>query len=202
MNISSNPPVAAAAPAAPTVPVSPAAPALPDIRDIKPPYVISSGHAWLWWMLLALVLAIAAFLYWRWWRKKKAIIPTVPPVPAHIRAKQKLTEAMALINEPKPFCILVSDTVRYYLEERFDIHAPERTTEEFLRELQTTTLLLKDQKESLENFLESCDLVKFAKYEPGVTELQGLHDSAVRLVEETEPPPVIDGEAPAENRPS
>ena len=196
MNISSNPPVAS------PVPVAQAAPVMPDIRDIKPPYVIATGHAWLWWTLLALALAVAAFLYWRWWRKQKASVPTVPLVPAHIRAKQKLAEAIALINQPKPFCILVSDTVRYYLEERFDIHAPERTTEEFLRELQTTTLLLKDQKESLENFLESCDLVKFAKYEPGVTELQGLHDSALRLVEETEPPPVIDGAAPAENRPS
>ena len=205
MNISSNTPLAtvpSAVPVASTAPVASAAPQLPDIRDIKPPYVIATGHAWLWWTLLIIALAVAAFLYWRWWRKKKAIVPTVPPVPAHIRAKQKLAEAMALIDQPKPFCILVSDTVRYYLEERFDIHAPERTTEEFLRELQSTNLLLKDQKESLENFLESCDLVKFAKYEPGVTELQDLHDSAVRLVEETEPPPVIDGGAPAENRPS
>ncbi len=202
MNISSNPPVASATPTVPSAPVAPAAPALPDIRDIKPPYVISTGHAWLWWTLLALALAIAAFLYWRWRQQKKATAPTRPPVPAHIRAKQKLAEAMALINQPKPFCTLVSDTVRYYLEERFDIHAPERTTEEFLRELQSTNLLLKDQKESLGTFLASCDLVKFAKYEPGVTELQGLHDSALRLVEETEPPPVMDGEAPAENRPS
>ena len=208
MNISSNTPLAtvpSAVPVASTATVAPVAsapPAMPDIRDIKPPYVISTGHAWLWWTLLALALAIAAFLYWRWRQQKKATAPTIPPVPAHIRAKQKLAEAIALINQPKPFCTLVSDTVRYYLEERFDIHAPERTTEEFLRELQSTNLLLKDQKESLGNFLESCDLVKFAKYEPGITELQGLHDSALRLVEETEPPPVIDGEAPAENRPS
>ena len=62
-------------------------------------------------------------------------ISIVPPIPAHIRAKQKLAEALALISQPKAFCILVSDTVRFYLEERFEFHAPERTTEEFLREL-------------------------------------------------------------------
>ena len=50
-------------------------------------------------------------------------------------------------------------------------------------------LLVKEQKESLGNFLESCDLVKFAKYEPGEDELLGLHGSAVKLVEETEPQP-------------
>ena len=82
----------------------------------------------------------------------------------------------------------MSDTARFYLEERFDFRAPERTTEEFLRELAGTKLLLPDQKESLGEFLESCDLVKFAKYEPGEKELRELHYSAVRLVEETEPP--------------
>lgn len=98
-----------------------------------------------------------------------------------------LEKALELIARPKPFCILVSDTVRVYLEERFNFHAPERTTEEFLHELRGTDLLAAEQKEKLGEFLESCDLVKFAKYEPGEKELRGLHDSAVRLVEETEP---------------
>ena len=75
-------------------------------------------------------------LAWRWWQKRRSQIPVVPPVPAHVRAKQKLAEALALIAQPKPFCIVVSDTIRAYLEERFDFHAPERTTEEFLHELQ------------------------------------------------------------------
>ncbi|HEY5915073.1 MAG TPA: hypothetical protein VJA21_31145, partial [Verrucomicrobiae bacterium] len=65
--------------------------------------------------------------------------------------------------------------------------APERTTEEFLRELKHTNLLTPDQKRSLGEFLEKCDLVKFAKYEPAESELRDLHGSAVRLVEETEP---------------
>ena len=111
----------------------------------------------------------------------------MPPVPAHIRAKEALQKALEIIGQPKSFCILVSDTVRLYLEERFNFHAPERTTEEFLRELSATNLLTDDQKESLGRFLESCDLVKFAKYEPGEHELRELHSSAVRLVEETEP---------------
>ena len=92
------------------------------------------------------------------------------------------------------FCFLVSDIVRFYLEERFDFRAPERTTEEFLRELGETNLLLPEQKESLGNFLESCDLVKFAKYEPGENELRELHNSAVKLVEETEPKKISNSE--------
>lgn len=157
-----------------------------DIRGIKPPIEISSGWTWLW-VPAALATLAAIYLLWRWWQKRRAQIAFVPPVPAHVRAKQKLEEALTLISQPKPFVTAVSDTARMYLEERFDFHAPERTTEEFLRELGGTKLLLPDQKESLGNFLASCDLVKFAKYEPGENELRGLHGSAVQLVEETEP---------------
>ncbi|MEI8291120.1 MAG: hypothetical protein WCH99_16765 [Verrucomicrobiota bacterium] len=162
------------------------APVAEDIRDIKPPFEISDGFAWLWWGLIVVTLLVATLLAWRWWRNRKTNIVLPPPVPAHVRAKQKLEEALSLIAQPKPFVIAVSDTARAYLEERFQFHAPERTTEEFLRELGGTKLLLPEQKESLGEFLARCDLVKFAKYEPGENELRGLHASALRLVEETE----------------
>jgi hypothetical protein len=170
-----------------------------DIRDIKPPIEIPSGWEWLWWTLGALMIFVLASLIWRHLHRRMTQVSDAPPIPAHIRARQKLEEALALISQPKPFCILVSDTVRFYLEERFDFHAPERTTEEFLRELGGTDLLLPEQKESLGSFLESCDLVKFAKYEPGESELHALHHSAVKLVEETEPRETkTESEQPAE----
>jgi len=171
-----------------------------DIRDIKPPVAISNGWEWLWWGLVILVIVAAIILWWRWWQKKKLNVPVVPPVPAHIRAKQKLEEALALIAQPKPFVIAVSDTARTYLEERFTFHAPERTTEEFLRELSGTDLLLPEQKDSLGNFLASCDLVKFAKYEPREPELRELHTAAVRLVDETEPKAVQSPESKVQSQ--
>lgn len=160
------------------------------LRDIKPPIDIPNPWFWVWVALAALALAGLLFWAWKRWRKKKAEAPPAPAIPAHVRAKQKLQEALALIGQPKEFCILVSDTIRWYLEERFNFHAPERTTEEFLYELQETDLLLRDQKESLSEFLKRCDLVKFARYEPLEPELHDLHDAAVRLVEETEPLPL------------
>ena len=170
-----------------------------DIRDIKPPLEIVGGWAWLWWLVLVAAIAIAALCLWRWLKRRNLNVVLPPPIPAHIRAKQKLHEALALITQPKPFVIAVSDTARTYLEERFDFHAPERTTEEFLRELAGTKLLLPDQKDSLGNFLASCDLVKFAKYEPGEKELLELLGSAVRLVEETEPKDLTAAGAQLEN---
>ena len=171
-----------------------------DIRDIKPPIPIPSGWEWLWWTLGTLALMALLFALWKWWLRRKANVPVVPPVPAHVRAKQKLEEALALIAQPKPFVIAVSDTARTYLEERFEFRAPERTTEEFLRELSDTDLLLPEQKDSLGNFLAGCDLVKFAKYEPREPELRGLHASAVRLVDETEPKAVQSPESKVQSQ--
>ena len=159
------------------------------LRDIKPPIAIF--NPWLWLIIGAVVfsvLAVAGALIWFYVLRRKNV-PLPLPIPAHIRAKRHLEEALALLSQPKPFCILVSDTIRHYLEERFEFRAPERTTEEFLHELQKTELLLPDQKESLGEFLKSCDLVKFARYEPREAELRELHGSALRLVDETEPQP-------------
>jgi hypothetical protein len=171
------------------------------LRDIKPPIEII--NVWLWvaigaTALVLVAVAIGLILFFVL-RKKPVVVP--PPVPPHLRAKQKLKEALDLIAQPKPFCILVSDTLRFYLEECFKFRAPERTTEEFLHELQATDRLLPDQKESLGEFLKRCDLVKFAQYEPRETELRELHDSAVRLVEETEPAPTPAASADATRNP-
>lgn len=166
------------------------------LHDIKPPMEIPTGWEWLWVVLGTLVgigvlLGLIALIIILIARNRRTKMPSI--IPAHVRAKQQLDEALKLLGQPKPFAIKISDTLRTYLEERFDFHAPERTTEEFLHELKSTPLLDGPQKESLGAFLQSCDLVKFARYEPAETELTELHRSAYRLVEETEPKPQAEG---------
>jgi hypothetical protein len=169
--------------------VIPSAPAAPDIRGLKPPIYIPDPWFWVWVTLAVLAGLAVMICIWKFWGKKAIATPIIPPIPPHERARAKLDEALALIAQPRPFCIMVSDTVRVYLEERFNFHAPERTTEEFLHELRATDLLVNQQKESLGEFLSVCDMVKFARYEPGKPELEALHQSAVRLIDETEPAP-------------
>ena len=164
------------------------APGNNGLRDIKPPVEIPNPWAWVWWGLAVVAAVLAGYLAWRYWQKRRSERPQAPPIPAHVRARARLQEALALLGQPKEFCVAVSDTIRWYLEERFRFHAPERTTEEFLYELQATNLLLPDQKSSLGEFLNRCDLVKFAKYEPREPELRDLHEAAQRLVDETIPP--------------
>lgn len=158
-----------------------------DIRDIKPPVEIPSGLGWLWCVLGGLIAGALIYVLWRYWRKRQLEIHAPPPEPAHVRAQRKLQQALALIGQPEPFVVAVSGVVRVYLEERFNLRAPERTTEEFLRELAESPVLSQRQKESLGDFLQRADLVKFARYEPGEPELRDMYTAAQRLIEETAP---------------
>jgi len=154
---------------------------------VKPLIAIPNFWLWVIWAGVILALGALAWVAWRFWRKKAAALRAAPPVPPHVRARRALEAALALLSDPKAFSIAVSGAIRSYLEERFDFHAPDRTTEEFLHELQGTNLLTTEQKLSLGDFLVNCDLIKFAKYEPTETELRALHAAALKLVNETEP---------------
>ncbi len=157
-----------------------------DIRAIKPPVEVPNEWAWLWWVagaVILIALAVAALYWWHWRRSRPVSALMVPP---HVRARQRLQQAWALISDARLFCIAVSDALRVYLEERFNLQAPERTTEEFLAELQSTGVLSPEQKQSLGEFLQHCDLVKFARHEPPESDLRQLHDAALRLVDETQ----------------
>src|SRR5687767_6366325 len=107
------------------------------LRDIKGPVEIPD--LWLWLMIgggvLVLLLVVAGLVFFIWKMAQKKLAPPPPP-PPHVRAKRKLREALAKINEPQIFTVLLTDAVRVYLEEQFQLHAPYRTTEEFLHELQ------------------------------------------------------------------
>jgi hypothetical protein len=159
------------------------------LRDIKAPVPIPDYWLYFWIALGVLALLLLGFFAWKFWLKKAFAPKPVPPLPPHVRARRKLKEALAQMNDPKLFVSDCSDAIRVYLEESFDLRAPERTTEEFLHELQKSHRLAENVKASLGEFLSRCDLVKFAKYEPTQMELEDLHNAAIRIVEETEPKP-------------
>src|ERR1035438_8212912 len=105
-----------------------------DIRDIKG--LVPLPHNWWWlWLLLGLA-AILALAYWLWKRRQPTdatnALPPPTPYELAIRALQQLREENPPVEE---FYTRLSDIVRRYLEGRFYLRAPERTTEEFLYEV-------------------------------------------------------------------
>jgi hypothetical protein len=180
-----NRPLATNAPATATTGTNAATAA--DIRPPKPPVRIRGG--WTTWLpvLLGAVVLVLAWLVWRRQRRHRRVAPPTVVIPPYRRALERLRAALDLLHDPHRFTVEVSDTLRVYLEERFHLHAPERTTEEFLAEVRAGQVLTPLQQQLMADFLTRCDLVKFARYEPGEPELRELYDAAVRLVEETEP---------------
>ena len=164
---------------------------IPDIRGLKDMVEIPTGNEWVWWLLVAVaVLVVAGIVAWfirRHLAKCSAELAPPPPPPPHVVAWERLQRALDLIHEAEWFCIEVSHIIRVYLEERFSLHAPDRTTEEFLLELQSSRHLAGEHKQLLANFLSECDMVKFARAEPPEQELRSLHEAASRLVGETQP---------------
>jgi hypothetical protein len=159
------------------------------LRDIAPPLELARPVShWLGWGLLVLAAIFFAFLLLRWLRrgKREQKISLLPP---HQRALQALEKLLArgLVEkrEYKPLYRELSDILRDYIEERFGLHAPERTTEEFMEDLRTTTLLAPQHKSLLKEFLEHCDQVKFAEHLPSTEELQRTVDACRQFIEET-----------------
>lgn len=155
-----------------------------EIHDIRPLVHVPDDWFWVSWITTALV---GVFIVWKVWRLIASLPPAAerkPKVSPEQKAHQQLDLALRHLLDPKLFCSAASDVLRFFLEERFRFHAPERTTEEFLNELQQSSRLNDDQKTLLANFLERCDLVKFARHEPAETELRELHSVAHRLVDD------------------
>ncbi len=79
----------------------------------------------------------------------------------------------------------LSAIVRRYLEFRYEIRAPELTTEEFLLVATARPELGTEHRDMLTAFLERCDRVKFAGYRPDASESLATLDAARGFIEDT-----------------
>lgn len=163
-----------------------------DVRDIKPPVALDKSYFRLY-IIIAIVfgvLILAAIILHYIYRRKHRETESIPePLPAHQIAYNDLESLMAMDliskGQIKEYYYRLSNIVRHYIENRFRLMAPERTTEEFLAEMTVTERLTEDHKELVGNFLEHCDMVKFAAYGPDSREIENSFNSAKKLVDET-----------------
>jgi hypothetical protein len=163
-----------------------------ELHDIRPPVSLPRSMAlWIWASAigggLLLVLLLCAYLYQR--RRNALETDAEPYLPPHEIAYAALERLVSknLIEkgEIKPFYQEISGILRRYIENRFGIHAPEQTTEEFLEGLKSDTRLPSYHQELLKNFLTHCDLVKFAAHQPSTPDIQNTFNSCKLFIEET-----------------
>jgi hypothetical protein len=158
----------------------------PDIHDIRAPYLIPPD--WRLPALLAAALVAMAVLGWWLWRRLRARRPQ-PTLLQRTLARLEATRALMEAGEAGAFSVAVSDVVRAYVEERFNILATQRTTAEFLRDcLAQVGSALQAHEQSLGEFLKFCDLAKFARWSLDRQAMEGMLASARHFVATTAAP--------------
>ena len=145
-----------------------------------------TSYLWLWIVLIVILFVGIAWFFLK--RKKTEEIVRIF-MPAHEIAYNRLRalvkQDLVKAGKIKEFYENISDILRHYIEHRFNLRAPERTTEEFLSELTTANILSGPDQNNLAEFLNHCDLVKFAKYDPTNEQIQKTFDLVKNFIETT-----------------
>jgi len=162
------------------------------LKEIKPPVAFPRSHVgWVWAGISAAVIAVllVVILVVLKKRKKAEIEDAAARIVAHELAYEELkmlvAEGLVDKGQFKLFYYRISGILRRYIENRFGLHAPEQTTEEFLAGIETSHVFTAAYKTLLKTFLSHCDLVKFAEYRPKAEDVQKTFDSCKAFIEET-----------------
>ena len=108
-----------------------------------------------------------------------------PPHIVALRALDKIRKAKLWQNDKqKQFYTEVTDALRVYIADRYDIVALERPSREMLADLKQQDM---DPKlyDNMEELFTRADLVKFAKYQASAEENEEVIPDAVRFVNAT-----------------
>lgn len=145
------------------------------------------GELWPWLLALAVLAAIAVPLAWR---SLKAARAEGRRRTAYDVARARL-DALSQRSRPSgedevdTFFVELSALIRRYLEDRFELRAPELTTEEFLQIASASPDLGEAHQGFLRSFLRRADMVKFARFIPSAEDIEGALAAASRFLEET-----------------
>jgi hypothetical protein len=146
----------------------------------------------------ALVIAGAVF-GWLAWRKRAVRMTQEGAWDLAIRRLAELEARGAPgADQADAWFVELSGIVRHYVEGRYQLRAPELTTEEFLGEARRLVALTAAHRELLGAFLTQCDQVKFAGYRPAEDESLGVLRVARGFVHDTRPRD--DAAAPLESK--
>ena len=150
------------------------------LREILP-YVILAA------LMILILWLLARYLPRKPVRKLKR--PGPPAEPAHIIAMRELErlklEQLWQKGEIKEYYSRLSEILRIYIDNRFEISSPELTTDETVRMLLRAALLKKDEMTLIRELLSLSDMVKFAKYLPHEETHESSYVNSVMFVEKT-----------------
>lgn len=162
-----------------------AAAGLHDAFDALPPLATPGTRRWPW-ILGGTAVTVTAAALWPFWLKIRRRVRRRSACDLALTRLQQLavlprTEAAQI----DAFFVELSAIVRWYVENRFELRAPESTTEEFLVAMSQSPDLTAEHQPLLKDFLHRADLVKFANFIPTESDIATSIEAARRFLEET-----------------
>ena len=156
--------------------------AVTDIHEIAPPVDYSLVPPWVIYAGIVLGLVLLGLI--AWWIRKRSRRPK-PQQSARDRALQELNGIRAEMETltPYQFSIRVSDILRRYVTDQYQLPVTRQTSVEFLSMLAKASPFSEDEKSLLEDFLNRCDLIKFARYDATIEDSRLLLEEATRFVQ-------------------
>jgi len=145
------------------------------------------GAAWPWIVALLVAALVAAPLAYRYIaaarvRERRRTAYEVA------RSRLDALLARGIPAEPQAidaFFVELTAIIRRYLEDHFELRAPELTTEEFLNVASGSPDLNEDHQRFLRDFLRRADMVKFARFIPSSADIESAASAASRFLDQT-----------------
>src|SRR5205814_1447657 len=152
-----------------------------EFHDITPPADYSLIPPWLVFVIAFVALSLLGLVVWLFAKRRK------PPMPPQLPREIALEELERISSEienmsPYQFSIRVSDILRKYVTQQYGLPATRQTSIEFLTTLANASPFSADEKSLLEDFLNRCDLIKFARYEATTSDSELLLQEAIRFL--------------------
>ncbi len=152
-----------------------------EFHDITGPVNYFLLQPWMIFCAVAGTLLLIGLTIWliKRWRNRPVAVPT-----PRQRALDLLARIETQIDKltPYQFSIRVSDILRRYVTEQYQLPVTRQTSVEFLNALAAASPFSADEQSLLSDFLNRCDLIKFARYEATREDSRLLLDEAERFV--------------------
>jgi len=151
------------------------------LRDYLPLILSCAGGLFLIGLLIYLVKKL---------KEKKENVPAPPKVilPAHVIANEQFAQLklkkLWQQGEVKEYYSEISEILKNYIEKRFDQPTLEKTTAEIIDGF-THKAYQNNQKTTLLQTLQMCDMVKFAKAKPSIDQHESTLIEAENFVNQT-----------------
>ena len=152
-----------------------------EFHDIAPPVDYSLIPPWLVFVIAFVVLSLLGLVVWWFAQRRKSELPPKAPREITLEELEQIRGEIEIMT-PYQFSIRVSDILRRYVTQQYGVPATRQTSIEFLTATAKAPSFSADDKSLLEDFLNRCDLIKFAKYEATTSDSELLLEEAVRFV--------------------